>query len=151
MNDGDRLNVRLSTAAILLWWIERSNSTQSLHDMELWITKRKIIIKNIISTTINENSLNTLQRHYYTIELSCAWVDTSRVHELTRVVCMSWHESCAWVDTSRVQSHLEPWTTVSITVAYWNQLALGKEQVVSSIPGSVGYIPYPMFIEPTIT
>ena len=29
--------------------------------------------------------------------------------------------------------------------------ALGTEQVVSSIPGSVGYISYPMFIEPTIT
>ena len=28
---------------------------------------------------------------------------------------------------------------------------LGMEQVVSSIPGSVGYISYPMFVEPTIT
>ena len=28
---------------------------------------------------------------------------------------------------------------------------LGEEQVVSSIPGSVGYISYPMFIDPTIT
>ena len=29
--------------------------------------------------------------------------------------------------------------------------ALGTEQVVSLIPGSVGYISYPMFIEPRIT
>ena len=35
-------------------------------------------------------------------------------------------------------------------MAYWYRLPLGTEQVVSSIPGSVGYI-YPMFIEPTIT
>ena len=42
-------------------------------------------------------------------------------------------------------------TGKSVTVAYyWFRLPLGTEHVVSSIPGSVGYI-YPMFIEPTIT
>ena len=33
----------------------------------------------------------------------------------------------------------------------WNRRALGTEQVVSLIPGSVEYISYPMFIEPTIS
>ena len=40
---------------------------------------------------------------------------------------------------------------MSVTVALGNRRALGTEQVVSSIPGSVGYTSYPMFIEPTIT
>ena len=39
----------------------------------------------------------------------------------------------------------------SVTVAHWNRCTLGMEQVVSSIPGSVGYISHPMFIELTIT
>ena len=40
-------------------------------------------------------------------------------------------------------------TRLSFPVAQWDRLALGTEQVVSSIPGSMSDI-YHMFIEPTI-
>ena len=40
---------------------------------------------------------------------------------------------------------------VNTSVAKRDWRALGTEQVVSSIPGSVGYISYSMFIEPRIT
>ena len=39
----------------------------------------------------------------------------------------------------------------SVTVALWDRRVLGTEQVLSSIPGCVGYISYPMFKEPMIT
>ena len=49
------------------------------------------------------------------------------------------------------------WNTLSGTAVLWNRRALGKEQVVSSIPGSVGYILYDIlyyissFSDPTIS
>ena len=46
------------------------------------------------------------------------------------------------------------WEIFQITDSLWPGgigSRLGTEQVVSSIPGSVGYKLYPIFIEPTIT
>ena len=40
---------------------------------------------------------------------------------------------------------------MSVTVTKWNWHVLGTEQVVSSIPGSFGYLSYLVFIEPMIT
>ena len=52
---------------------------------------------------------------------------------------------------SSVMGVLNKSPSQSVTVAQRTRRALGNEQSRSSIPGSVGYISYPMFIEPMIT
>ena len=132
VNDGDRLNVRLSTAAILLWWIEQSNSTQSLHDMELWITKRRIIMKKY-----NKHAQPSMKIHsihcnvIITIELSgaitswtlnhsvhhCGLLESARTWEETGCEFDSWQ---CWIYTishvHRAYDYLSPFGVLWVQV-----------------------------------
>ena len=86
----------------------------------------------------------------YSVAVSCnngAFVPVSRWLRIWKYFLPS---SCCSLKVSSVILHVRVSIVITISSAQWNRHALGKEQVVSSIPGSVGYISYPMPIEPLL-